>query len=190
MLLRLVLMPWWLRWLAYSALTFPFVAGLVMLGDFPGVPTTASWAAPSSWAWIAGLTLATGLLLAVASPRNRALIRACLESVPPQDCRSVMRAAAAGPVPDDPAVRQAAAQLAGVLSRGLGGMSRVMPWLCGLLLLNQVAQVCIATRPVVLRDVFLVAIWSGLTVYWRLYPRLIDARYELLSTHRGFDAPV
>ena len=94
-----------------------------------------------------------------------------------------------GPVPGDPTIRQAAAQLAGVQSHGLSGLGRVMPWLCGFLLVLQVAQVCIETRPVVLRDVFLVVIWSGLTVYWRLYPRLIDARYELLSTHQGSDAP-
>ncbi|OMC52023.1 hypothetical protein A5742_17295 [Mycolicibacterium fortuitum] len=135
------------------------------------------------------ITLATGLLLAVGSPRNRASIRACLESVPLQDYQSILRAARKGPVPDDPAIRQAAAKLAAVLSRGHGGTSRVMPWLCGFLLVNQVAQVCIASRPVVLRDVFLVVIWSGLTVYWRLYPSLIDTRYELLSTHEGGDAP-
>lgn len=181
MLLRLVLMPWWLRWLAYSALAFPFIAGLVLLGDYPGVPTTAPWASPSSWAWIAGLTLATGLLLAAGSPHNRASVRACLEDVSPQDYRSVVRAAAAGPVPDDPAIRQAAAKLTGVQSRGLNGLSRVMPWLCSFLLLTQVAQVCVTTRPVVLRDIFLTVIWSGLAVYWRLYPRLLDTRRQLLD---------
>lgn len=189
MLLRLVLMPWWLRWLAYSTLTFPFIAGLVLLGDYPGVSTTVPWASPSSWVWIGTLTLATGLLLAIASPRNRASIRACLESVSPQHYRSVLRAVGSGPIPSDPVIRQAAAQLARVQSHGLSSLSRVMPWLCGFLLFFQVTQVCIETRPLVLRDVFLVVIWSGLTVYWRLYPRLIDARYELLSTHQGVDAP-
>lgn len=181
-------MPWWLRWLAYSVVTFPFIAGLVLLGDYPGVSTTVPWASPSSWVWIGTLTLAMGLLLAVASPRNRASIRACLESVSPQDYRSVLRAAGTGPVPDDPAIREAAARLSGVQSRGIAGLSRVMPWLCGFLLVIEVAQVCIATRPVVLREVVLIVIWSGLTVYWRLYPRLIDTRHELLSAHQGGDA--
>lgn len=63
-----------------------------------------------------------------------------------------------------------------------------MPWLCGFLLVNQVVQVCIAARPVVLREVFLIVIWSGLTVYWSLYPRLIDTRHQMLSTYQGRDA--
>ncbi|ALI27556.1 hypothetical protein XA26_37350 [Mycolicibacterium fortuitum] len=188
MSLRLVLMPWWLRWLAYSAVAFPFIAGLVLLGDYPGVSAAVPWASLSSWGWIGALTLATGLLLAIASPRQRASIRACLEGVSPQDYRSVRRAAAAGAVPSDPAIRQAAAQLTSVQSRGLKGVGRVMPWLCGFLLVNQVVQVCVVTRPIVLREVFLIVIWSGLTIYWWLYPRIIESRRELLSTHQAADA--
>ncbi|MGV0770827.1 hypothetical protein [Mycobacterium syngnathidarum] len=188
MWLRLVFMPWWLRWLAYSAVTFPLIAGLVLLGDYPGESTTVPWGSPWSWVWVGTLTLTTGLLLAVASPRRRASIRACLESVSPQDYRSVARAVGSRSVPSDPAIREAAAQLAGVQSRGLNGQIRLMPWLCGSLLVLQVAQVCIATRPVVLREVFLIVIWSGLTVYWWLYPRLIDTRHQLLSTHEGREA--
>lgn len=190
MWLRLVLTPWWLRWLAHSALLFPFIAGLVLLGDYPGESTTVSWASPWSWVLIATFTLATGLLLAVASPRRRASIRACVKSVSPQDYRSVASAVGTGAVPSDPVIRQAAAQLTGVQSRGLSDLRRWMPWLCGILLVNQVVQVCMETRPIVLREVFLIVIWSGLTVYWRLYPRLIDTRHQLLSMHQGRDATV
>lgn len=181
-------MPWWLRWLAYSAVMFPFIAGLVLLGDYPGESTTVPWTLPWSWVWTGTFTLATGLLLAVASPRRRASIRACLASISPQDYRSVARAVGTGPVPSDPAIRQAAAQLTGEQSRGLGGLRRWMPWLCGFLLVNQIVQMCIATRPVVLREVFLIVIWSGLTVYWRLYPRLVDTQHQLLSMHQSCDA--
>ncbi|MCV7137954.1 hypothetical protein [Mycolicibacterium fortuitum] len=44
------------------------------------------------------------------------------------------------------------------------------------------------TRPIVLREVFLIVIWSGLTIYWWLYPRIIESRRELLSTHQAADA--
>lgn len=106
--------------------TYHWTVGPVLLGDYPGESTTVPWTSPWSWFWIGTLTLTTGLLIAVASPRRRPSIPASLESVAPHDYRSVAGAVRAGTVPSDPAIREAAAQLTGVQSRGINGLRRWM----------------------------------------------------------------
>lgn len=185
MWLRIALWPWLVRWLAYSATLAPFLTAYVMVGGYPDPAESGRWHSPGWWTVAAVAALALGLLMSVSLAFRRERIVACLGGVTADKYGQVATAATRGPVPADPVVRVAAGRLARFQADGLRPLARIAPWLFALCGLLQIPDFLDPDRPVALSQVVTLAIFAALPVFYRLYPRLLDARAQLLLAAPG-----
>jgi len=181
MWLQLIFRPWWVRWLVYSVMSAPLAAGYLLFGNYPDPRHGDRWSSLGWWVGTGIATLVLGLVMSLSMAARREQVHACLCGVGPGDYRQVAKAVAAGPIPADPSIREAAGRLARFQSNGLDKLSRLSRWVCGLGVLLQIPDFVNLNHPPTLSRVLMVITFTALTVYYSLYPRLLDARAQLLS---------
>lgn len=180
MWLRVALWSWPVRWLVYSAILAPFLALYVLVGEYPTPRQSERWHSQGAWIAVVAGVLVLGLVMTVgASVRRDKLIR-CLDGVAPSAHGQVARAAVRGPVPADPTVRVAAGRLARMQFEGLHPFARIAAWVFVMCALLQIPDFFDSDDPPTLSRVFSLMMFTALAVYWWLFPRVLDARTQLL----------
>ncbi|WP_371750658.1 hypothetical protein [Mycobacteroides sp. LB1] len=176
MWIRLALAPWWIQWLVYSALIFT-AAGI------PVAVTNRN--EPGQWlGWWIGITVVAvigGLVLSVAARSRAPQMRRLLDGLTPRQYRQAARAVLSGPVPADPAIRRAAARMA---QRQRTSMTpRVRKVLIGIAAVDVLFQLSISAfgRTITFSNLSTAVMLAGLSVFWWLYPPLLEARAQLLA---------
>ncbi|WP_156763432.1 hypothetical protein [Mycobacterium scrofulaceum] len=154
---------------------------LVMIGDYPSGPSPAHWTSAPWWITIAVGALLIGLATALGSVRRMAGLRASLETLSFAECRQMSKAMRSGPLPDDPATRRAARQLIERARDSIAGSAKVMIAACWILVATQFIGFIGDARHFTLRNLLLAVAFAYLAGYYWYYPRLLDARLELLD---------
>ncbi|OBI04083.1 hypothetical protein A5679_15620 [Mycobacterium scrofulaceum] len=181
MSLWLSLRPWWLQWPLYALVVMLGLTPLVMIGDYPSGPSPAHWTSAPWWITIAVGALLIGLATALGSVRRMAGLRASLETLSFAECRQMSKAMRSGPLPDDPATRRAARQLIERARDSIAGSAKVMIAACWILVATQFIGFIGDARHFTLRNLLLAVAFAYLAGYYWYYPRLLDARLELLD---------
>ncbi|MEE6179495.1 hypothetical protein [Mycobacterium sp. 050134] len=179
MSLWLSLRPWWLQWPLYALVLMAGLTPLVMIGDYPNGPS--HWTSAPWWITVAAVAVVMGLATALGSARRMAGLRPSLESLSLADCRHVVKAMRSGPLPEDPARRQATRQLIGRVRDSMAGSAKLMIVVCWILVAVQVAGFVSEPRHFALRSLVLAVAFGYLAGYYWYYPRLLDARLGLLD---------
>ncbi|AKP61065.1 hypothetical protein MAUC22_15855 [Mycobacteroides abscessus UC22] len=179
--IRLALAPWWIQWLAYSALIF--IAAGVPVAVINREDEQGQW--PGWWIGIAVVALVVGLAWALASRSRAPQLRQLLDGLTPAQYRQAAKAVLSGPIPADPAIQRAAARLAEkTIERQLRMMTpTVRKFLIGIMAVNVSIQVGISATGAItsFTTVCNAAVFAGLAVFWWLYPPLLEARAQLLA---------
>lgn len=102
MRLKLTMAPWWVQGLVSGLL---FGAAMTVFAGF----RDGRWAAAAATGAVAGVFF--GLAMGVMGSKINRRVLAGLEDLPPDELRTVARAASRGPAPADPRLREAAAGL-------------------------------------------------------------------------------
>ncbi|WP_234881078.1 hypothetical protein [Mycobacteroides salmoniphilum] len=180
MWIKLALAPWWIQWLVYSALIFTAAGVPVAIINRNEQGQWLGW-----WIGIAVVALVVGLVWALAARSRAPQLRQLLDGLAPAQYRQAAKAVLSGPIPTDPAIRRAAARLA---QRAVERQfPRISPVVCQLLMwamgVNALFQVGSAALGATISfvTVFNAAVFSGMAVFWWLYPSLLQARAHLLA---------
>ncbi|WP_236737498.1 hypothetical protein [Mycobacteroides franklinii] len=180
MWIRLALAPWWIQWLGYTALIF-VSAGVpvaVINRNKPG--QWLGW-----WIGIAVVALVVGLVCSLAAQSRAPQLRQLLDGLTPAQYRQAAKAVLSGPIPADPAIRRAAARLAqNAVERQLRVMSPALrKSLIGFMALNVLVQLSVSAfgTTISFSTVSNAAVFTGIAVFWWLYPPLLEARAQLLA---------
>ncbi|BBX64649.1 hypothetical protein MSAS_38230 [Mycobacterium saskatchewanense] len=181
MSLWLSLRPWWLQWPLYALVVVLGLTPLVMIGDYPTGPAPSHWTSAPWWITVAVVALVIGLATALGSSRRMTGLRPSLEALSFADCRQVSKAMRSGPVPDDPARRQAARQLIKRARDSIAGSAKLMIAACWILVAVQVVGFISDAQHFTLRSLVLTVAFAYLGGYYWYYPRLLDARLQLLD---------
>ncbi|WP_237158268.1 hypothetical protein [Mycobacteroides franklinii] len=181
MWIRLALAPWWIQWLAYAAMFF--IAAGVPVAVINREDEQGQWL--GWWIGIAVMALVVGLVWALAARSRTPELRGLLDGLTPAQYRQVSKAVLSGPIPADPAIRRAAARLAQrAVERQFRSISplvrQVLVWAMGVNALIQVGSAAFGAT-ISFITVFNAAFFSGLAVFWWLYPPLLQARAQLLA---------
>lgn len=182
MWLRVTLCSWPLRWLVYSAMVAPVLAVLVLVGDYPEPRLSERWRSPGTWIALAAGVLILGLVMAAATAVRRDKLIQCLDGIAPSAFGQVAKAAVRGPIPVDPAVRVAAGRLARMQFEGLHPFAHVAPGVFATCAVLQIPDFFNPDHPPTLWRVLNLMTFTAATVYWRLFPRVLDVRSQLLLT--------
>ncbi len=189
MWLRVALCSWPVRWLVYSAMVAPVLAVLVLVGDYPEPRLSERWRSPGTWIALAAGALILGLVMAAATAVRRDKLIRCLDGIAPSAFDQVAKAAVRGPIPIDPAVRVAAGRLARMQFEGLHPFARIAPWLFTASAVLQIPVFLDSDDPPTISRVLTLMMVTAMAVYWRLFPRVLDARTQLLLTDTGRPVP-
>lgn len=179
--IRLALAPWWIQWLAYSALIF--IAAGVPVAVINREDEQGQWL--GWWIGIAVVALVVGLVWALAARSRAPQLRQLLDGLTPGQYRQAAKAVLSGPIPADPAIRRAAARLAQrAVERQFRSISpvvcQVLVWAMGVNASIQVGSAAFGAT-ISFITVFNAAAFSGMAVFWWLYPPLLQARAQLLA---------
>lgn len=186
--IRLALAPCWVQWPVYSALIF--IAAGVPVAVINREDEQGQWL--GWWIGIAVVALVVGLVWALAARSRAPQLRQLLDGLTPAQFRQAAKAVLSGPIPADPVIRRAAARLAQrAVERQFRSISpvvsQVLVWAMGVNAFVQLVSAAFGAT-ISFVTVFNAAFFSGLAVFWWLYPPLLQARAQLLA---GFvQAPV
>ncbi|KRQ29930.1 hypothetical protein AOT83_10845 [Mycobacteroides sp. H001] len=137
------------------------------------------------WMGIAVVALVVGLAWTLAARSRAPQLRQLLDGLTPAQYRQAAKAVLSGPIPADPAIQRAAARLAQrAVERQLRMMSpAVRKFLIGSMAVNVLIQVGISATGATISftTVFNAAVFTGMAVFWWLYPPLLQARAQLLA---------
>lgn len=189
MWLRVELWPWLLQWLVYSAVLAPFLAVYTLVGEYPDPCQIEHWHSPNTWIATAAGVLILGLLMTVSAATRRDRLTRCLQGVAPATYRQVTKAAVHGPVPADPAIRVAAGRLARMQFERLNPFSRISPWVFAVCALLQIPDFFDSDGAPTLTRVLSLMMFTAMAVYYWQYPRVLDARAQLLLAAPSNPAP-
>ncbi|OJZ70426.1 hypothetical protein BRW65_19865 [Mycobacterium paraffinicum] len=181
MSLWLSLRPWWLQWPLYTLVVMVGLTPIVMVGDYPSEPSPSHWASAPWWIAVAIVALVIGLATALGSVRRMAGLRPSLETLSFSECRQVSKAMRSGALPSDPATRRAARQLIERTRDSVAGSAKLMITVCWILVALQVVGFIGDARHFTLRSLLLSVAFAYLAGYYWYYPRLLDARLQLLD---------
>ncbi|OBG82099.1 hypothetical protein [Mycobacterium sp. E3305] len=181
MSLWLSLRPWWLQWPLYALAVMLGLAPLVMIGDYPSGPSRSHWTSAPWWITVAIVALVIGLATALGSVRRMAGLRPTLGTLSFAECRHVSEAMRSGALPDDPATRDAARQLIERARDSIAGSAKLMITACWILVSVQVFGFISDAKHFTLRSLLLAVAFAYLAGYYWYYPRLLDARLQLLD---------
>ncbi len=182
MWLRVALCSWPVRWLVYSAVLAPVLAVLVLVGDYPEPGLSERWRSPGTWIALAAGVLILGLVMTAATAVRRDKLIRCLDGVARSAFGQVAKAAVRGPIPADPVVRVAAGRLARMQFEGLHPFAHVAPWLFTVSVVLQIPVFLDPDDPPTPSRVLMLMLFAASAVYWRVFPRVLDARTQLLLT--------
>lgn len=180
--IRLALAPLWMQWPVYGVLIF--AAAGIPVAVINREDEQGQWL--GWWIGIAVVALVVGLVWALAARSRASQLRQLLDGLTPAQYRQAAKAVLSGPIPADPAIRRAAARLAQrAVERQFRSISpvvsQVLVWAMGVNALFQLGSAAFrATISFV--TVFNAAFFSGLAVFWWLYPPLLQARAQLLAS--------
>ncbi|WP_227469481.1 hypothetical protein [Mycobacteroides abscessus] len=183
------LWPWLLRWLVYSAMVAPLLAVLVLVGDYPEPGLSERWHSPGTWIALAAGVPILGLVMTITTAVRRDKLAHCLAGVLPAQYGQVAKAAVRGPVPADPAVRVAAGRLAWMQFERLNPFSRISPWVFAVCALLQIPDFFDSDGAPTLTRVLSLMMFTAMAVYYWQYPRVLDARAQLLLAAPSNPAP-
>lgn len=181
--LRLAFQPWWIQWLVYAAYTTVTFAFFMVVTDIPGDPDRAArWSQPVWWcgSLVVGVAVA-GLIVAVQSS-HRSTLQNLLTGVAPDQYGQVSKAVTSGPIPDDPAMRAAAARFAQYrLDQSQRFPRWLLPLALGLVVVSQAVGFLGDPQSITLTRLLIVLLCPGLAVHSWLNPRLLETRAQLLG---------
>lgn len=180
MWLRVAFWPWVARWMVYSAVLAPFLAVLVLVGEYPGPRQSERWHSYGAWIAAAAGALILGLVMTVSTAVRRDRLAHCLQGIAPATYGQVAKTAVRGPVPADPAIRVAAGRLARMQFEALNRLTRFTPWMFAVCALLQIPDFFDSDDPPTLMRVFTLVLFTAMAVYYWQYPRVLDARAQLL----------
>lgn len=178
--IRLALAPWWIQWLVYSALIFTAAGIPVAVINRNEQGQWLGW-----WIGVAVVALVVGAVCSLATRARAPQLRQLLDGLTPAQYRQAAKAVLSGPIPIDPAIRRAAARLAqNTVERQLRVMSpAVRKSLIGFMALNVLIQLSVSAfgATISFSTVSNAAVFTGIAVFWWLYPPLLEARAQLLT---------
>lgn len=178
--IRLALAPWWIQWPVYTALIFTTAGIPVAIINRNEQGQWLGW-----WIGIAMVALVVGLVWALAARSRAPQLHQMLDGLTPAQYRQAAKAVLSGPIPTDSAIRRAAARLAqNAVERQLRVMSpTVRKALIGFMALNVLIQLSVPAfgSTISFSTVSNAATFTGIAVFWWLYPPLLEARAQLLA---------
>jgi hypothetical protein len=186
MWIRLLLQPWWLRTVYYTAVVSvtvcTFLAGLRWQGASIDVPL------PGLALMLVGAVALAGLLAAAVGPLRDRQFDALRDARTPDQRSKAIAAVWRGLAPSDPAIRRAAELRAHVRLDAYGKNRHTLLWAYPLVVLGQVPQIVIALgddqpRKVLLPALIIVMVGWAFLSGWKSRRRL-KARIAVLA-----DAP-
>lgn len=178
--IRLALAPWWIQWPVYTTLIFASAGIPVTIINRNEQGQWLGW-----WIGIAVVAVVVGLVWALAARSRAPQLRQLLDGLTPAQYRQAAKAVLSGPIPADPAIRRAAARLAQrAVERQFRSISpvvcQVLVWAMGVNAFIQVGSAAFGAT-ISFVTVFNAAVFSGMAVFWWLYPPLLQARAQLLA---------
>ncbi|WP_232785284.1 hypothetical protein [Mycobacteroides chelonae] len=184
MWIRLALAPWWIQWLAYSALIF--IGAGVPVAVINREDEQGQWL--GWWIGIAVVALVVGLVWALAARSRAPQLRQLLDGLTPAQYRQAAKAVLSGPIPADPAIQRAAARLAERWSSAMSPrFHKALVWIMAANVVIQLGSSAFGAT-ISFVTVCNAAVFPGMAVFWWLYPPLLEARAELLA--RPVHAPL
>ncbi|WP_237159648.1 hypothetical protein [Mycobacteroides abscessus] len=177
MWIRLALAPWWIQWLAYSALIF--IAAVVPVAIINREDEQGQWL--GWWIGIAVVALVVGLVCALAARSRAPQLYQALDGLTPAQYRQASKAVLFGPIPTDPAIRRAAARLAErQRSSTSPKLRKALLWIMAANVFIQLGSSAFGSR-ITFATLSSATIFAAMAVFWWLYPPLLEARAQLLA---------
>ncbi|WP_234804788.1 hypothetical protein [Mycobacteroides abscessus] len=184
MWIRLALAPWWIQWLAYSALIFTTAGIPVAIVNRHEPGQWLGW-----WIGIAIVALVVGLVCSLAARSRAPQLRQMLDGLTPAQYRQATRAVLSGPIPSDPAVQRAAAQLAERWSSAMSPrFHKVLVWTMAANVVIQLGGSAFGSK-ITFTTLSSATMFAAMAVFWWLYPPLLEARAQLLAGARPAPLP-
>lgn len=175
--IRLALAPWWIQWLAYSALIF--IAAGVPVAIINREDEQGQWL--GWWIGIAVVALVVGLVCALAARSRAPQLYQAFDGLTPAQYRQASEAVLFGPIPTDPAIRRAAARLAErQRSSTSPKLRKALLWIMAANVFIQLGSSALGSK-ITFATLSSATIFAAMAVFWWLYPPLLEARAQLLA---------